>query len=96
MVRESLWHNEKQGTIYPKQFFLGIGNATENLPGAEEEIQTILGYFPDSKGYTGKDATKQRFLAEAGSYQILHLATHGVFDKYHPIFSSLEFSLKRN
>jgi len=94
VVRESLRHNEEQAATHPKHFFLGIGNATEDLPGAEEEIQTILGYFQNSKGYTGEDATKQRFFHEAGSYQVLHLATHGVFDKYHPMFSSLEFSPK--
>lgn len=71
-------------------YFLGIGNATKNLPGAEQEILTIARQFPDSIGYLGEEATKQRLFDEAGQYEIVHLATHGVYDTQHPMFSYLE------
>ena len=79
-------------TAGSRLYFLGIGNASSDLPGAEEEIKTLRSYFPGSKFYSGELATKETLLKEAGKYQILHLATHAVFDKKHPMFSYLELS----
>ncbi len=92
IVRDRSFQNFEETRMSPRQYFLGIGNATEDLPGAEEEIQTITKSFSDSKGYTGIEATKQRLFDEVGHYDIVHLATHGVYDKQHPMFSYLEFS----
>ena len=92
IVRERSLRNAEKSEIHPQRYFLGIGNPTEDLPGAKEEIQVILDRFPDSQGYIGAEATKQRLFDEAGNYDIVHLATHGVFDKQHPLFSYLEFS----
>lgn len=93
VVRDrSLQNTENTRGRRLRYYFLGIGNATDDLPGANEEVQTITNHFPDSKGYTGSEATKQRLLEEAGNYDIVHLATHGVYDKQHPMFSYLEFS----
>ncbi len=71
---------------------LGIGNVSDDLPGAAQELQTLRDAFPDSVAYSGADATKDRLFDEASQYDILHLATHGVFDKHHPMFSYLEFA----
>jgi CHAT domain-containing protein len=92
VVRDRSLQNTENNPVHPRYYFLGIGNATDDLPGANEEIQSITNHFPDSKGYTGSEATKQRLLEEAGNYDIVHLATHGVYDKQHPMFSYLEFS----
>ncbi|MCP4402839.1 MAG: tetratricopeptide repeat protein [bacterium] len=91
VVRQRLEHNTAQAQgASSHSYLLGIGS--RDLPGAEEEIKTLQSYFPESKTYSGELATKETLLQEAGKYQILHLATHGVFDKYHPMFSYLEFS----
>jgi CHAT domain-containing protein/tetratricopeptide (TPR) repeat protein len=90
IVREQRRQNLAHAQAH--QRLLGIGNATDDLPGAAAEIQTITSYLPDSTGYTGPEATKQRVFEEAGEYEIVHLATHGVYDKQHPMFSYLEFS----
>lgn len=92
VVRDRSLHNAQQAASKQRRYFLGMANTTEDLPGAEEEIATILKQFPESQGYTGSDATKQQLFEEAGNYTIIHLATHGVFDKQHPMFSYLEFA----
>ena len=92
IIRDRVQRNVREAAVNPRRYFLGIGNATEDLPGAEEEIQKVLDHFPDSQGYTGAEVTKQRLFDEAGQYDIVHLATHAVFDKHHPMFSYLEFS----
>ena len=76
----------------PRRYLFGLGNATQNLPGAEQEVLTITGQFDGSVGYTGEAATKQRLFDEAGGYEVVHLATHGVYDKEHPMFSYLELA----
>jgi CHAT domain-containing protein len=91
-VRSRTRQNVRLSQTSSQQDFLGIGNATDNLPGAEEEINTIRAYFPEATTYTGDQATKQRLFDEARQYTIVHLATHGVFDKQHPLFSYLELS----
>lgn len=92
VVREKALQSAEQAKIHPRGYFLGMGNAIEDLPGATEEIQAVLHQFPHSTGYFGKEATKKRFLEEAGEYDIVHLATHGEYDKQHPMFSSLKFA----
>lgn len=92
IVRERSQRNARHAAASPMRSILGMANAAENLPGAEEEIAAILNQFPDSHGYLGKEATTQRLFDEAGQYKIVHLATHGVFDKQHPMFSYLEFA----
>ena len=38
----------------------------------------------------GKDATEARFKKDAGRYRVVHLATHGFFDRLNPLFSGVE------
>ena len=92
VVRDRSQQNAQHAASHRTQYFLGMASTTENLPGAAEEIAAVLRQFPDSQGYTGSDATKQRLFEEAGKYTLIHLATHGVFDKQHPMFSYLEFA----
>lgn len=92
VVREKVAQNAAQARRSPRPYFLGMGTTQKDLPGANAEILAIAAQFPGSQGYLGAAATKQRFLAEAGQYAVVHLATHGVYDKRHPLFSYLEFS----
>jgi CHAT domain-containing protein len=40
--------------------------------------------------FVGKDATEARFKQNAGRYRVLHLATHGFFNRLNPLFSGVE------
>lgn len=39
--------------------------------------------------YLGKDATEDRVREEAGTYRILHLAAHGIYDRNSPMDSGI-------
>lgn len=67
------------------------GETLGPLPDAEREVK-LLGqlYGPSrSRVYTGKQAAKDRFKREAGGYQILHIATHGILNDATPLYSQL-------
>jgi len=70
------------------------GNSLEPLPNAEAEARALTQiYGPDhSRVYTGDQATKARFKAEAGEFNILHLATHGFMSDSSPMYSSILLS----
>lgn len=57
----------------------------------QEELQHISQQM-DGKAYVGAEATKSRFLAEAPSYTILHMAMHGFMNDQDPLYSGLVFS----
>ena len=46
--------------------------------------------------HTGRDASKARFLAEAGKYGALYLATHGEYDEQQPMASGFWLSDERD
>src|SRR6185295_5222363 len=45
-----------------------------------------------SEVFVGPDAREDRVKAEAGSFAVLHLATHGVLNDSSPMYSHLVFS----
>jgi CHAT domain-containing protein len=60
------------------------------LPESEREVRQIAPlYGPATRVYTGADAREDRWKAEAPSYRVLHLATHGVLDNASPLYSHL-------
>ncbi|HKI06574.1 MAG TPA: CHAT domain-containing protein [Thermoanaerobaculia bacterium] len=52
------------------------GNTYFSLPGARREIERIAGLFPEPVVLTGREATRDRLLAELGKASIVHVATH--------------------
>lgn len=63
------------------------------LPEAEIQAKTIGElYRPESQVYVGAEAREDRWKAEAQSYRVLHLATHGVLDNRSPLYSYLMLS----
>jgi CHAT domain-containing protein/tetratricopeptide (TPR) repeat protein len=66
----------------------------EPLPEAEQQVRNLQRiYGPDhSRAYVGADAREERFKAEAGRYDILHLATHGILNDRNPLYSHLLLS----
>jgi CHAT domain-containing protein/Tfp pilus assembly protein PilF len=58
---------------------------------AGQEVRDVSQFFaPKTLILTGKSATKDVFRQSAGSYQFLHLATHGFLNKYSPLLSGLQ------
>ncbi|HSE40467.1 MAG TPA: CHAT domain-containing protein, partial [Acidobacteriota bacterium] len=63
------------------------------LPQAEKEVERIAKlYSSDSKVFIGVEAGEDRLKAEAANCDVLHMATHGVFDDKSPMYSHLVLS----
>jgi CHAT domain-containing protein len=59
------------------------------LPGAEEEARKIAALYPEPELLTGAAATRGRFLAEAGRYDVVHFAGHALSNEETPLLSML-------
>ena len=64
------------------------------LPEAERQVNAIKQIYgaAKSKVYIGAEATEAHAKAEAGSYRILHLATHGILNDSSPMYSYLQLA----
>ena len=67
------------------------GDSLTKLPAAEIEVKRLGQLYggKNSRVYTGAEASKSLFTSEAGHYQILHLATHGVVNNAQPMYSQV-------
>ena len=74
------------------------GESLAALPEAETEVKALREIWGArrSKVLIGPDAGKTVFKAEAGKYQIIHLATHGLLDDNHPMYSRLVMARNEN
>lgn len=71
---------------------LAVAPSRGGLRHAPEEARAIDALFrPNSRTLIGADATEARFKQLAGGFRVLHLATHGYFNKASPLLSGLEF-----
>jgi len=70
---------------------LAVAPQTSQLQHAAAEASAVSALFlPDSRVLLGKTATESTFKSIAGNYRLLHLATHGYFNKLNPLLSGLE------
>jgi CHAT domain-containing protein/Tfp pilus assembly protein PilF len=62
-----------------------------DLPNARHEVAALSRLYgaQHSAVYTGAAATEQAFKTDAEKYDVLHLATHGIFDNRNPMYSHL-------
>jgi CHAT domain-containing protein len=75
----------------PPGSLLALAPSRTKLQFAREEVESIARLFPASREvFVGKDATEARFKQDAGRYRVLHLATHGFFNRLNPLFSGVE------
>jgi len=75
----------------PPGSLLALAPSRTKLQFAQEEVESIGRLFPASREvFVGKDATEARFKQDAGRYRVLHLATHGFFNRLNPLFSGVE------
>ena len=76
---------------------LAFGNATDNLPAAEDEVKTISEKFLNQKVFLRSNATRETFDNEVyNDYDVIHLATHGVLNNSEPENSQLLFANKES
>ena len=69
---------------------LALAPAFSRLPYAQEEARTVAGAFPrHARLLLGTQATKPMFESLARHYKILHLATHGFFNRNNPLLSGV-------
>ena len=74
----------------PVRTVLALGNPPgANLPEAESEVNALRElYGPgNTQVLTGAGATEAAFKAQAGRYDILHVASHGVIEDRNPLYS---------
>ena len=74
-----------------KRSLLAVAPSRGGLRHAPEEARAIDALFrPNARTLIGAEATEGRFKRIAGDYQMLHLATHGHFNRTSPLLSGLE------
>jgi CHAT domain-containing protein len=71
---------------------LALGNPKTSLPAlpeAERQVRELGALYGSgqSEVLVGEDATEHRFLRDAGSFRVLHLASHAVLDDGNPMYS---------
>lgn len=68
-----------------------MGTTFEQLPEARTQVETLRKFYDAnrSKVFIGETATEEQYKAEAGNYDILHFATHGVLNDRNPLYSHL-------
>ena len=69
----------------------GGGNVLTTLPEAERQVRRLAALYGPrrSRVYTGAEAREERLKREAGSFSVLHLATHGTLDDASPMYSNV-------
>ena len=73
---------------------LAVAPSRGGLRHATEETRAIDALFqPHARALVGAEATEGRFKQLAGEYLLLHLATHGYFNRTSPLLSGLELEV---
>jgi CHAT domain-containing protein/Tfp pilus assembly protein PilF len=74
----------------PKLSLLALAPGASHLRYAPEEARSVGAiYSSRSEVLLGRSATKRAFERQADQFEIIHLATHGFFDKLNPLFSGV-------
>jgi CHAT domain-containing protein len=69
---------------------LALAPANTGLTFARQESQDVSDFFPqEHKLLVGSQATESSFKRLAGQYDVIHLATHGYFNKFNPLLSGV-------
>jgi CHAT domain-containing protein len=69
----------------------GTSNVLKPLPGAESEVQQAAAFYTNHLVLTGPAATKQRFVASAPEYDVVHFGGHALANAEYPLLSRLSF-----
>jgi CHAT domain-containing protein len=75
----------------PEGTLLALAPRRSRLRYASEEVEGLTEFFPERRlVLTGDRATEGAFKGEAEGYRVVHLATHGTFNRHNPLLSGLE------
>lgn len=88
----AVWTKLRAKKVRKPRSSLVIGYADERIPQAELEARGLRKALSNSDVLTGKRATFDAFTANAGRYDLIHLACHGQFRPDNPMFSSLHLA----
>ena len=70
---------------------IALAPSVSNLRFASGEARVVAAAFGNhGTAIVGPDATETWFKRAAGDYDVIHLATHGFFNKANPLFSGVE------
>jgi CHAT domain-containing protein len=58
-------------------------------PCIADEVGAVAGMLPNPRVFLGKEATADELRAHGPSSQFIHIATHGLFRRDNPMFSSI-------
>ena len=88
----TVWLRLARTTFPSAHKALLLGYADERIPLVGREIDSIRRVLPNAAVLKGPRATYGAFSADAGKYDLLHLACHGQFRPDNPMFSSLHLA----
>lgn len=71
---------------------LAVGIDDPGLPWVVREIESVATTWEGARVLSGRRATSRALWRQAGSFDVLHLATHGVFRADNPAFSSVKLA----
>ena len=74
----------------PRGKLLALAPAHSHLRYAPQEAQSVSTFFSPSLVLVNRHATESAFKRQAEHFEIIHLATHGFFDKLNPMFSGVQ------
>lgn len=70
---------------------LAMGNPDGSLPNAAAEAKSIAALYGTAP-LLGGQATESQVYRQAGHVDVLHVAAHGVYDQYNPLFSRIKLA----
>lgn len=73
----------------------GESDSLSELSGASEEVEILSSLF-EVESLKQQDASEYEFKQRAGSYDVVHLATHAIIDDINPMKSRLLFSAEND
>ncbi|MBV9303719.1 MAG: CHAT domain-containing protein [Acidobacteriaceae bacterium] len=85
----ALCHREAANTRGPS-LILGVDDP--KTPFIREEAQAVAGVLPESELLLGSQATERALREKGRSSRLIHIASHGYFLKYSPMFSAIRLA----
>ncbi len=70
---------------------LAFANSADGLTHVVDEVEAIAAIY-DVNPYIDAQATETLVYTQAGEANLLHFATHGVYDKFNPLFTRIELT----
>ncbi len=74
---------------------LALGNPDGSLKYAATEVQQVANLYDDNP-LLGKEASESKLIAESPTADLIHIAAHGVYDTFNPLYSRIELAADSN